>query len=80
MIKKERITKLANRRWRPSGWMNPYLQKDAEGDWVNSKVFEAGADAMLEALRNNQWCPFDNQLCTPLRGKVVIVPNDGEGE
>jgi len=46
-------------KWRPEGWINPYLQQDERGDYVNSRVYEAGADAMLEALRNNQWCPYD---------------------
>ena len=36
---------------RPEGWENPLLQQDEKGDFVNSRVFEAGADAMLEGLK-----------------------------
>lgn len=37
--------------WRPKeGWVNPYLQQDESGDFVNSRVFEFGADAMYEAI------------------------------
>jgi len=35
---------------RLEGWYNPYLQQDEKGDFVNSRVYEAGADAMLKAI------------------------------
>jgi len=45
------LTPKERRRWRPSGWINPYLQQDDSGNYINSRVYEAGADAMLEALK-----------------------------
>ena len=35
---------------RPDGWINPFLRQDSNGDFVDSKCFEAGADAMLKAI------------------------------
>ena len=40
-------------KYRPKGWYNPYLQKDENGDYVNSRVYESGADAMLDRLRSD---------------------------
>ncbi len=37
--------------YRPEGWINPYLQQDERGDFVNSRVYEAGADAILKAIK-----------------------------
>ncbi len=63
--------------WRPKGWVNPYLQKDENGDWIDSRCFEAGADAMLEILRNNQLSPFDTTVMQAnFKGRVVIIPDD----
>jgi len=53
-----------NKAWRPDGWVNPYITKvkiwgtnetkdmvlDLEGQ---DRIFEAGADAMLEALKKD---------------------------
>lgn len=42
-----------DRKWRPSGWENPYKEwtSDMEaGLGVYQKTFEEGADAMLDAL------------------------------
>ncbi len=62
-------------KWRPQNWENPYLQQDETGNWINSKAYELGADAMLQALRNKQWCPFDNSIWQAnFRGKIVIIP------
>uniref|UniRef100_A0A6M3J929 Uncharacterized protein n=1 Tax=viral metagenome TaxID=1070528 RepID=A0A6M3J929_9ZZZZ len=36
--------------WRPKDWINPYLQQDKEGNYVDSRCFEAGADAMLKVM------------------------------
>lgn len=40
--------------WRPEGWNNPYYKKDTDGGFYNQypkfNVFEAGADAIMEAL------------------------------
>ena len=68
---------MTDKNWRPEGWLNPYLQQDEVGSWVDSRCFEAGADAMLEALRNNQWCPFDNSVMSvKFEGRIVIIPDD----
>lgn len=40
-----------NNNWRPKEWINPYLQQNESGDFINSRVFEAGADAMHLADR-----------------------------
>ncbi len=57
--------------WRPKGWKNPYLQQN------ESRSFEVGADAMLEALRNNQLSPFDPTVMqSNFKGKVVIIPDE----
>jgi len=37
--------------WRPEGWKNPYMGK-VGGDLGN--VYQAGADAMLEAIISRQ--------------------------
>ncbi len=36
--------------YRGKDWINPYLQQDDSGDFVNSRVFEAGASAMGEHI------------------------------
>lgn len=41
-------------KWRPSNWANPYTT----GVRVH-RIYEAGADAMLEALRNNRITSLD---------------------
>jgi hypothetical protein len=48
--------------WRPEEWNNPYLQQDDAGNYINSRLYEAGADAMLEALRKEGYIKFD-KLC-----------------
>tara|TARA_Y100000310_G_C20553328_1_gene749242 strand:- start:504 stop:692 length:189 start_codon:yes stop_codon:yes gene_type:complete len=35
---------------RPEGWKNPYIDTFAGEQGISYQIFEAGADAMLEAL------------------------------
>ena len=69
--------------WRLEGWVNPYkprlVTKSREDELWNDchRAFEAGADAMLEALRKNQWCPYDLSILNPNRRcKVVLIPEE----
>ena len=83
--------KKTQRRWRPEYWLNPYLQQDERGDFINSRVFEAGADAMLEALRNKpykviEWdcpvCGSERLVCDSclVNRKFSPIPNEEEDE
>ena len=79
--------------YRPADWGNPYkpeLQKD--GRWSNAgfsenfDCYEAGADAMLEALRGNgtsitandpiYMCGIDETDTYPYPGKMVFIPDE----
>ena len=44
--------------WRAENWKNPYYLEDSEGGFYNQypefAVYEAGADAMLEALKQKR--------------------------
>ena len=64
--------------WRPEGWMNPYLQQDNNGDWVSSRAYEAGADAMLRYLRKMGNNPKELLGLTQLfqNHKVVFIPEE----
>ncbi len=73
--------------WRPEGWKNPFATIRGTpflGSIVSlpeldkyQALYEAGADAMLEALRKNQWCPFDMSVMKAnFKGKVVIIPDE----
>jgi len=43
---------MANKAWRPEGWKNEHIASaSGEPIYPEHQVFEAGADAMLEALR-----------------------------
>lgn len=81
------------KKYRPLGFKNPYSEEnyrelpfakrgvephDIEWTLEDCEIgFEAGADAMLEGLRNNQWCPFDTDILSAGRKcKVVVIPND----
>ena len=76
--------------WRPDDWINPYLQQDETGDFVNSRVFEAGADAMLGAIKkdaqylnNDGSAPYGMVLARSLkrgdRGWLVFIPDKNRG-
>jgi hypothetical protein len=85
--------------WRPAGWSNPYpktIIDECSGIEVDSDkypIFEAGGDAMLEALRKRGRglhlpgnVPTDNAeglVRIPLALKnvpqtIVIIPDDTE--
>jgi hypothetical protein len=74
--------------WRPEGWVNPYLQQDDAGNYIDSKVFDAGADAILEALRkhatvhlgiiHNTTVIYPFEIHPPAFGVIVFIPDDEE--
>lgn len=66
--------------WRPKeGWDNPF-KSVSEGGHLESptgaSIFEAGADAMLEALRKG--ATRVNNMGDPPQGKgvIVFIPDD----
>lgn len=46
-------------KWRPEGWKNPFDGLPAypteAGERIFETIFEAGADAILEALKKDGW-------------------------
>ena len=81
-----------DKQWRPKGWQgcyrstsNPYILR---GDGcVNPdlvRAFEAGADAILEALRRDAFWLIDKKHsvriddieCNFSNGKIVFIPNN----
>ncbi len=64
--------------WRPDDWKNPY---HGRGMWIPElKALEAGADAMLEALKNGKSCAFDEvgHLKVGFKGWLVFIPEEKE--
>lgn len=55
--------------WRPDGWKNPYRD-------TRQNSFEAGADAMLKALRKGGWHVTDQILPARANGTWVFIPDD----
>ena len=69
--------------YRPKNWINPYLQRAESGDWVDSKTFEAGADAMLEALKKEGTHTINHNVIPVTipgvgKGYVVFIPDEEE--
>lgn len=72
--------------WRPEGWENPYIDPSTkpEGSFITTfhHIYEAGADAMLEALKNKSPILTSEQmkLIAPDRkfryGWLVFIPDD----
>lgn len=80
--------------WRPEGWKNPYFRSGDFGDgqisWNEQpefSTFEAGADAMLEALKkeatylkNDGTAPYGYVLGKILKlaekGWLVFIPDE----
>lgn len=62
-----------NTKWRPKGWNNPnrivFVQGSENGDPTAFSAYEAGADAILEALGKSS-----------LKGKgiIVFIPDNNE--
>ncbi len=67
---------------RPKDWKNPYRpSKFVSGgpDWQKERAYEAGADAMLEALRKNEITVPDFihfRTYGKKEGRVVLIPNE----
>ena len=59
--------------YRPDGWKNPYPENIM--DRWSEEAFEAGADAMLEALRNKDVFPKSKAEFLK-RGKTVFIPGE----
>lgn len=76
--------------WRPDGWLevrksvNPYTISGFDGSWLIG--FEAGADAMCEALRKQGQQGQDANFRNPAlddnnrghKGTLVFIPDDKE--
>ena len=77
--------------WRPKDWDNPYLQQDDKGDYIDNRVFEAGANAMLEALEKEghyidaskypygvvlNEVPLAQKLTKEFKGYIVIISDE----
>jgi len=69
-------------KWRPEGWENKYDKTPwhTDVDWQQEDVaigFEAGADAMLEALKGqghqNWLASIEGENC---QGKWVFIPDE----
>ena len=81
---------MANKTWRPEGWKNPYMPKTRYEEiqvthkgWPKTDAvmtFEAGADAMLEALRNIGAKVNKGEApilyYVPSKGTLVFIPDD----
>jgi hypothetical protein len=76
-------------KWRPEGWDNLKISEEAERkkgyELTDVELVEAGADAMLEALRNSkERRRVDTNItldCLPpisysIRGYEVFIPDD----
>ncbi len=71
--------------WRPEGWSNPYSElpkgwfgSDTEANiihYAKQEGFEAGADAMLEAIKKMPYCTHPIMLPN---GNYYLIP-DKEG-
>ena len=47
--------------WRPKkGWINPYKKGITSSDQIRENAYEAGADAILEALRDGGIFTYGN--------------------
>jgi len=68
-----------NRMWRPKDWENPYEYKDLIGDCQRT-AFEAGADAMLGALRKQPRVKYQNYAVLnpnfPFPATYYLIPDE----
>jgi len=71
--------------WRPAGWQNPYpktIVDECSGIEVDSgkyPIFEAGGDAMLQALlaKSTPYRAFqETGIMSFTDGRVVFIPNE----
>lgn len=61
--------------YRPKGFDNPHIWVDDDGFDVYGEhydAYEAGADAILEALWERGLRDFDK----PIKGKLVFIPDE----
>ncbi len=81
------------KQWRPDNWENPYIVEDTHRCPVmdtsysnpvrDADIFEAGADAMLGALKakENAKTEFAKEVWRryfePHRGTIVFIPDEG---
>ena len=72
--------------WRPDNWVNPYpvVKPIPKGfpygsAYHRSLVYEAGADAMLRALRK-EGIPAIDFKKGKYEGRFVLIPEDEEGK
>jgi hypothetical protein len=64
--------------WRPEGWENPCGDDNLTGQSAQS-AFEAGADAMLEALKKNEIKELTISGCKlpiPSGIKLYFIPDE----
>lgn len=75
--------------WRPNGWENPYglcegcndchwSGDNCDGDYMEHEAYEHGADAMLEALREEP-VSITRMINMVVNGGAV-VPSKSDGE
>ncbi len=73
--------------WRPEGWQNSWDKKREENGMASkAEIFEAGASAMLEALKakSSFMTPEQMRLIVPDRkysfGWIIFIPNETVGD
>ena len=64
--------------YRPEGWENPHIRHTAGGVAYKSeyRVYEAGADALLEGLRRIDLEEAEYQVWAH-KGYLVFIPEEG---
>ena len=65
--------------WRPDGWKNPYVD-EYDSQPHRAIVYEAGADAMLEALKKQHRVKYLNYEIPnpdfPFPATYYLIPNE----
>lgn len=64
--------------WRPEGWYD--LRLFLFGSMFEAKLYEDGADDMLQALRKNGWRVTAETLPTKANGTWVFIPDEEGGK
>ena len=75
--------------WRPEGWRNHYTSGELcsiQDSIYGERAFEQGADAMLEAIRNQMRCGWSDEISDDSheieasvdgkRGKFYFIPDE----
>lgn len=63
-------------KWRPDWWFNRYGCTGTNDNSTRQEAFEAGADAMLEALKNLPKQSFISTSPILKTGYYVFIPDD----